>query len=437
MVLADHFEKGQKPARAVRWLRVAANQAMEADDLKAALARVERGVRLGASGDDLAELRCVESEARYWTGEYAEAERAAREAQKCEDAKLALRAVSALIQALGPQAKYEEIGEAAKKLEERPAQPELLNAWLEAKFNAAAFLASAGQFDQRRKILVLLESEREHLDTLLVGRIESTKAHLARTGGRPAESVNGFLRAWEFFECAGQRRVGAQALGNAASTLLEVGRLEEAEDQIRKLWDIAERIGLRGILGATLYLLSTCLTDQGRLDEARDLNEQAIRLTAELNDQYWGVYAQCWSSVIEHRAGNHLTADKHARDAVRMAENNPGLRPYALALAARAALGQRRISEAHEWAKDAYEQLESLGDVTDGEETIRLAYAECLLAQSDRVAAKEVLLKARNRIDTKAKTIDILDWRRSFLTRILENRRTIELADQLGIPAPD
>jgi len=60
MVLADHFEKGQKPARAIRWLRVAANQAMEVDDLKAALDRVERGVRLGASGDDLAELRWVQ-----------------------------------------------------------------------------------------------------------------------------------------------------------------------------------------------------------------------------------------------------------------------------------------------------------------------------------------------------------------------------------------
>jgi hypothetical protein len=64
IVLADHFEKGQKPERAVRWLRVAANQAMEVDDLKAALDRVERGVRLGAQGDDLAELRVVESEAR-------------------------------------------------------------------------------------------------------------------------------------------------------------------------------------------------------------------------------------------------------------------------------------------------------------------------------------------------------------------------------------
>jgi predicted ATPase len=79
IVLADHFEKGQKPERAVRWLRVAANQAMEVDDLKAALDRVERGVRLGAGGDDLAELRVVEAEARYWKGEYVEAERAARE----------------------------------------------------------------------------------------------------------------------------------------------------------------------------------------------------------------------------------------------------------------------------------------------------------------------------------------------------------------------
>ncbi|HEX7507102.1 MAG TPA: AAA family ATPase, partial [Polyangia bacterium] len=153
IVLADHFEKGQKPERAVPWLRVAANQAMEVDDLKAALDRVERGVRLGATGEDLAELRVVEAEARYWKGEYVEAERAAREGRKCADPKLALRAMSALIMGLGPQAKYEEIGNLAEELESRPVQAELLNAWLDCKYNSAAYLATAGRFEAREGIL--------------------------------------------------------------------------------------------------------------------------------------------------------------------------------------------------------------------------------------------------------------------------------------------
>jgi hypothetical protein len=118
IVLADHFEKGEKPERAVRWLRVAANQAMEVDDLKAAIERVERGVRLGAQGDDLAELRIVESEARYWKGEYVEAERAAREGRKCYGTQAGAAGDECAYRGLGPQAKYEEIGKLAQTTRE-------------------------------------------------------------------------------------------------------------------------------------------------------------------------------------------------------------------------------------------------------------------------------------------------------------------------------
>ena len=279
IVLADHFEKGKQPERAVRWLRVAANQAMEVDDLKAALDRVERGVRLGAQGDDLAELRVVESEARFWKGEYAEAERAAREARKCEDPKLALRAISALIQGLGPQAKYEEISQLDRDLEDRPAQPELLRAWLECRVYCTGYLASIGQYEARERTLKLLEAERDNLDPFLIGRTETMKAHLACAQDRPADQAAGFNRAAEFFESAGHRRASTEALGNAGMALMELGRLEEAEAQVRKLLTIAERMGLTHLLGGTYYMLSNILAYRGCLDEARAFGERAVDWT--------------------------------------------------------------------------------------------------------------------------------------------------------------
>ena len=68
----------------------------------------------------------------------------------------------------------------------------------------------------------------------------------------------------------------------------------------------------------------------------------------------------------------------------------------------------------------------------DGEATIRLALAECLIADGDTTAAKEVLEKAAGRILASAEAIEEPAIRESFLTRIPEHRRILELARELA-----
>jgi thioredoxin-like negative regulator of GroEL len=110
----------------------------------------------------------------------------------------------------------------------------------------------------------------------------------------------------------------------------------------------------------------------------------------------------------------------------------PSSRPFAIALLARALLAQGRPVEALVSAREAYAQLESLGVVDDGEATIRLALAECLVATGDKLAAKEVLDKAASRILASAEAIADPAIRESFLTRIPEHRRILELARELA-----
>jgi predicted ATPase len=57
IVLADHFERAGENPRAIHWLGVAAQQALDADDLVETLARVERAVNLGAAGEELCSMR--------------------------------------------------------------------------------------------------------------------------------------------------------------------------------------------------------------------------------------------------------------------------------------------------------------------------------------------------------------------------------------------
>jgi tetratricopeptide (TPR) repeat protein len=434
IVLADHFEKGEKPARAVRWLRVAANQAMEVDDLKAALDRVERGVRLGAQGDDLAELRVVESEARYWRAEYVEAERAAREGRKSDDAKLGLRAISALVTALGPQAKNEEIEELYNQLQERPTQSELLLPWLTCHADCASFLAGAGRFDARVAMLSLLERESSSLDAFLLARTESMRAHIAQESGNLSEAIALMERAWELFEQAGHRKDAAQALGNSGSFLLEAGQLEKAEEKLRQLWTLSERMGLDHMIGGILYLLSNTLAYRGSLDEARSFGLRALAWTLEKNDRHFHNFALLYLSLIEFTAENYAKAKEHAQEATSLLESNPALRPFAMALLARALLMEGRVSDALPLARNAYEQLEAMGSVQDGEAIVRLAFAECLMAMPDLVHTKRVLQAAVDWLSTRANAIGNSDSRESFLNGIPEHRRILELARSLAVP---
>ena len=433
IVLADHFEKGQESGHAVRWLRVAANQAMEVDDLGAALERVERGARLGAQGDDLAELRVVESEARYWKGEYAEAERSGWEARRCKDPKLALRAASVLITALGVQTNYDEIEKLSRELETRPEDPRLLHMWLVYMVDVTSYLAWGGKHELREPTLVLIESAGPDVDPFLVGRAHSMRSHLARSAGRLGDALVHVRQALECFEKAGYRRVACEALANLGVSQLEIGLLDEAEASIRKLLAAIERMGLDGMLGGVLQALTNILAYRGCLDEARSVGQRAVATTRQQGDAHFQGSAEIYLSLVEFMDAQYPVAEQLARQALASFQGNPMLKPFPQAMLARIFLASGRLSEACELAQAAHDQLESLGAVDDGEATIRLAYVESFLAAGNQELADRFLNKALQRLLTQASNIGVQVWQHAFLERIPEHRRLIELANQRGL----
>jgi tetratricopeptide (TPR) repeat protein len=330
------------------------------------------------------------------------------------------------------QAKFEEIEQLGLALEERPPQPELLNAWIECKAGLASYLAVGGHPEARKRMLALFEQEWDKLDPVLIGRAESMKGHVAKAEGRPAEAVEHIRRARECFDKAGHRRAGIEALGNHGIQLMELGLLEDAEADIRSLSATAERMGLNHLFGGVFYMLSNILAYRGCLDEARSFGEKALAWTTEMNDGHFRRFVQLYLVVIENLAANHPRAEEHARVAIEMLAADPSLLPFARALLARALLGQGRVTEAFAQASEAYAQLESMGSVQDGEATIRLAFVECLAASSDVAAAARSAHQAADKIRKQADTIDNPEWRNSFLTRIPEHRRILELEQQLN-----
>jgi hypothetical protein len=77
VTLAQHFERANDSAAAVRWFRRAAEQALDGFDLEAAVSRASRGIACGAEGEALGALRLLQSEAHLWRGDLVGAEREA------------------------------------------------------------------------------------------------------------------------------------------------------------------------------------------------------------------------------------------------------------------------------------------------------------------------------------------------------------------------
>jgi hypothetical protein len=108
----------------------------------------------------------------------------------------------------------------------------------------------------------------------------------------------------------------------------------------------------------------------------------------------------------------------------------PPHRAYALAVLGRIRLDRGAPREGEPVAREAIEILEQLGGIETGESYVRLTFAEILAATGDEEAAREAIATARVRILERAATIHDPAWKESFLERISENARTLELARQ-------
>jgi tetratricopeptide (TPR) repeat protein len=425
-VVADHFERAGEKAAAVKWLVVAARQALEANDIAEAVARA-----VGAVGEELCGLKLVEARAWYWKGEYRRAEEAAKAALGTKDERTKLLALEALFDGLGPQAKYREIAE--RYPVDKPNEPELLNAWLEAMCAGAAFLAAGIAPEYLDRMLELLAQYEDRLDPVLLGR-RALLTHCAwRANGKLMKGIACGRSAANRFRSVGLQLDAFVALGNVAVTLSEAGRLDEAIAEIQKVLEFALKWDLKHLQSGGFAALATCNAYLGRFDEARASGRQAQAIARAQSDRRFQGTAEMYLSMTELLSGCHTAAERFALDAMATLEAVPFSRPFAVALLARALAAQGRAAEALPRARDAYAQLEKMGGVDDGEATIRLALAECLIANGDRDAARNAVASAAEWLRCRADKLDHPGYRESFLTRIPEHRRILELAHDFGV----
>lgn len=432
IVLVEHFERGGDLLRAAQHCRPAAVQALDANDLGAAIDRVERGVRNGASGETLGALRVTEAQARFWRGEYVECERAARDASTHAQPLDTFHAHAELVAALGKQAKFSQIEIELQRLREPPRNPAECDAWCVVLIQAAGYLASSGHHDVTEQILADVETRMAQSATIRAS-VLNVQAQLALLAGKQATAVHAYQSALAIYEAQGNLRAATEMLGNLGMALGDMGVLEEAESYLQNALSASERMNLHYVSACNLVNLTLVQAHLGSFVQARQTGDRARRLARGQGDHRMEGGAELYLAAAEFLSGNAAQSQSHASAALTILADVPPMAAVARAALARALLQRGCPVEALYIAQDAYALFTTYGKIEDGEALIRLVFAECLLANGDERRAHDVLDEAARRLMERAAAIQQADWRATFLTRLPDNARTLKLARQLGL----
>jgi len=435
VVLAEHFERGDDRVRAIRWYRRAAEQALEGNDLEAAVARAERGAACGAEGETLGELLLLQADAHLWRGEFAKLQESAEMATKQLPRGEArwCKAVSDIAVACRALGDYDRLIQIADELAQLGPKREARAAYVEASARAAMQLFIMGWARNGDALLSrVAPAEKSLLDShpSAVAWIHRARAFGLLYSGDPG----GYLRSSELaarqFEVAGDLRSVANARVHLGFGYLEVGGYREAEFALRDALASAERMGLYNVVTTSKHNLGMALARLGALDEAAAVEAEAVRMAASQGDKRVEGGSRHYLATIHLLRNDIEVAEQEALAAAEMLKVAPPLRAHALATVAQLRMTQKRYPEALAVAEEAMALLESLGGIEEGETAVRLVYGEALYQAGEQDKARAAIEVAAQRVTERARKIKDAEWRESFLKRVPDNARTLALAKQ-------
>ena len=363
LTLAEHFDRGQASERAVVWYQRAAEQALEGNDLDAAIARGERAIGLGAEGPALAALLQIQAEAYKWRGR----QRGGRDRRRRKAMAAAPRGSETWCAAAG------EVVAASGKLGDRAALVEVARGasgaprrrWRDGAdrgHGPRGHAARAGRAGRRRgeaarPARIGLERGEQSCSRRVGARGACRRG---RSGGDPGARVRLADAAAESFDAAGDLRNACLQRVSVGYAYNEIGAYAEAEKALRGAIGVAERMGLDNAVGTARAQLGRTLGRRGGLEEARAVLARAIEtLRAQKNmrlaavaTQLPGVGAGRAGRRSRRRSGRLAAPSAGARGRQRDAGRRAG---DAVGGAARARCGRarrgRRPARAHGGAR--------------------------------------------------------------------------------------
>ncbi|MDC0676799.1 serine/threonine-protein kinase [Sorangium atrum] len=440
MALGEHFERGGELSRAAAAYCRAAEQALRAQDLAAAIERAERGVACGPNAQALGALRLVEAEAHVWRGELALAEQRGTEAVDRLPAGSAawFSAIKQVAMAAGKLGGFERVERWMSAAQAAAADAEgALVAKHMCLGEGALLLVFGGRYAFADALIEAIEGDGTDLaerEVEVVARLHAARSARALGNGDPSACLAGLSAALAAFERAGDRGNACAFRMNVGYMHAELGDFAGAEEVLRSALSGAERMGLHDLAVATLSNLGHVLGYRGRIEEAERTEREAIALSQRLGDPRTEGSARTYLARIALLARDFEGAEQEARAAAEILQSAPPLRAAAVAARARALLGLGRFDEALSAAGEAFSMLNAIGAIEEGESAVRNVYAEALAANGMEADCAAAIAAARERLMERAGKISDPVWRERFLT-IPENQRTLEMAARWGGPS--
>lgn len=432
VALAEHFSKGGAAERATHWYLQGAEQALRGNDWTAARQRASEGRAAAATGDQTARLLAVEAEACKWSGDNGRALQCSLDILQslptgdptwCRAAGEAIAAAGKLSQA----GVYRELGNSLLCIEPAPAnEPALITAL----GRSATQLVLCGEVELGRLLLERADAlaSSVHPDSEVLAWVLEARAVTAGAMDNASERVELAAAAAESFEKAGDLRNACLQRISVGYACVEIGAYERAERALSDGLEVAQRMGLSNSIPIAQAQLGRALETFGKFDQARGLLHEAIEaLDKHANTRLAGV-VRCYLAQALLRQGNVAEAERVAREAVDVLEGVPPMRPTALATLALVRLAQDEARAALELTVRANEGLGPETRLNFGEALVRLSHGLALTATGRHADAKHAFGAARERLLRRAELISDPKLKELFLTAVLENRTTLELA---------
>jgi len=435
LLLAEQFMRGDLPARAVRWFRRAAEQALDGRDLDAVRRHAQRAIDAGASNGDLAAAYHLQAVASYWQSGYADAQRQATSAARLfrEGTSEWFRAVAEAVVSSARLGDYATLDRWFERAASADAGPGAEGAQLVCLCRGTFQMIFAGRFAASDKMLERIGSlsSPSRASVMLDDLTRAQVAHVQGLRAAHAGDVATFLARLETvveaFERTGDRNNVRLERTTIGWCWAEIGDFERAEAIVRENMAECIRAGAQQAITYANVNLGYILTHRpGRRDEARSLLGSAIEECRAVRNSRLEGWARAHASALEHAHGDHETSLEHAVHAVRLLSAAPSLHGWALATRARALLAVGRAADALDDALEAKAKLESLGGLLQGESLPPLVLAEVLAALERADEATAAANDARRRVERRAERLGRPEWRAFFLA-VPDNARTLEL----------
>ncbi|HLM72572.1 MAG TPA: hypothetical protein VK459_07770, partial [Polyangiaceae bacterium] len=439
-MIAEQFERSGAPERAAALYAQAAEQSYVRHDIRGILLYSDRALACGATGETLGHVRALQAVAYLRTDDLTRGFDAGMEALEHlpQGSPVWLRTLGELLWTaitLGRMEAIQQLFGLFSRVDPATSAP---GPYI---LTASTLISVLGVAGQRLPAKALLERMLPLCDRLAAHEA-APKAQL-----RMAESYYIYtldVDAYRALLCAHQAAEAFTLAGDLQNMLFaqqvlgrcqaRLGAFEDAEQTLRNNVELGHRLEAAVyVTWAEIFLAQVISHDPARLTEAAAIADR-IRSQEQRNVQPPFLAAMYRVIARSLAAQGQLDeAEAVAREAVRLLVQMPVHRTETLTILAHILLQNGRRSEAQEVAEEALKIVQSQGGLGYTDIVSRVTAAELRSINGDLVGARAALEGALTRISLIAEKIPDAGMRQQFLTRVTENVRAQQLAQEWGL----